>query len=120
MSQELLVHILAGTAHVGEQGNAYFAGTAHVGEQVQTIQRSKLELHMWQKRVETRTGTAHVAKCFPKYAYYFFSYQYSITLTTASIWKSTLFILMNQNLTRHVQIKVKYKLKLILADFTFQ
>ena len=65
MSQELLVHILAGTAHVGEQGNAYFAGTAHVGEQVQTIQRSKLELHMWQKRVEPKTGTAHVGKCFP-------------------------------------------------------
>jgi hypothetical protein len=41
------------------------------------------------------------------------------TFISASIWKFT-FILMDQNFTRHVQIKVKYKLKLILADFTFQ
>ena len=46
MSQEMLVHILAGTAHVGEQGHAYW-----------------LELHMWQDRlVHIFCGTAHVGE----------------------------------------------------------
>ena len=46
MSQEMLVHILAGTAHVAKQGHTYW-----------------LELHMWLDRlVHIPAGTAHVAK----------------------------------------------------------
>ena len=46
MSQEMLVHILAGTAHVAKLGHTYW-----------------LELHMWLDRlVHIPAGTAHVAK----------------------------------------------------------
>ena len=63
MSQEMLVHILAGTAHVPKKGNAYLAGTVHVAKEVQTIQRFLLEPYMWEKRYEPNSGTVHVAKC---------------------------------------------------------
>ena len=31
-----------------KKGNAYLDGTVHVGKEVQTIQRYKLELYMWE------------------------------------------------------------------------
>ena len=48
-----------------KKGNAYLDGTVHVGKEVQTIQRYKLELYMWEKRYKPVTGTVHVGKCFP-------------------------------------------------------